>query len=66
MPSPIRPDKMTPGDRFREIATILAEGVLRARKRREPAAGPSSEKVLESAAQGLEVPRDTRLSVLTG
>ena len=66
MPAPIRPDEMTPDDRFREIAVLLAKGVLRARKRRNPTPGPSPGKLPESAAQGLDVPRDTRLSVLTG
>lgn len=60
------PAEMTPDDRFREITLILARGVLRARQQHHPASGSTSEQFSESVPHGLDVPPESRLSVLTG
>ncbi len=49
--------------RFREIAAILAAGLMRLRQR---TALPALEKDPELPPQGLEVPGETVLSVHTG
>ena len=49
----------TPDQRFKQIAAILAKGVLRYQKQLRRSAELSS----ESRADGLEVPGETRLSV---
>ena len=59
------PSEMSPEQRRRELARILAAGVLRLRKRRlfsESPEKPSSESSAESAAGGLDVPAKTVLS----
>ena len=62
MIAPSSPDKMTPTQRLREIAAILARGVLRLRKRRyQPAV--SSREAPKIGFQGLEFPHEMRLSV---
>jgi hypothetical protein len=62
---PTAPANMTPEERLAEVASILAEGVLRLRQRQAVSApdGPGIHPVesVESAANGLEVPSETRL-----
>ena len=62
---PTDPANMTPAERLAEVAAIFAEGVLRLRRR---AAGLTPKLTVihpvestESAANGLEVPSETRL-----
>lgn len=66
MPALPPPAESTPDDRFREIAAILARGVLRLRARHLRAADFSSTDSPEFVPDGLEVPRDPRLSVHSG
>lgn len=44
------PAEMTPEDRFREIAAILARGILRLRNRRAAPVEPGSDESCESVA----------------
>ena len=64
------PASLTPEQRFRELAAVLAAGLRRLREPRTPAAGPGThpapEKPSESGANCLEVPGETVLSVHTG
>jgi hypothetical protein len=66
----MRPDddplSLTAEQRLRELARILARGLLRLRQRRisPPASGPGN--CEETGQNGLEVDRDPRLSVHTG
>jgi hypothetical protein len=65
------PDDLIPADRLREVAAILARGMLRLRKPRRCGAfssgSPDScEKTPESGPQGLELSDETRLSVRAG
>jgi hypothetical protein len=61
---------LTPEQRFSEVATILAAGVLRLAARRtladEPASHPPAENPAESSFPGLEVPGESVLSVHNG
>jgi hypothetical protein len=63
----MRPDadspSLTPEDRFREVAAVLAAGLLRIHAR-APAAVP--EKSLNSSPNCLELPVETVLSGHTG
>ena len=59
------PFSMTPDERFSEIATILAGGVLRLHARAAISAD-KLEKSPDSAAAGLEVSGETVLSVHCG
>ena len=55
--------KLTPDQRFNQIAAILAKGVVRyQRSVRRSESGPDEES-RESSLGGLEVPGETRLSV---
>jgi len=60
------PTRLSPDERFREVATILAAGVLRLRQRSALSTENSEENVPESSPDGLEVPAETRLSVRVG
>lgn len=64
MISTTHPADMTPDDRVRELAAILATGVLRLPRPAPPTA--SSKDLVESTATGLEVPSKTVLSVARG
>jgi hypothetical protein len=57
---------MTPEQRLREVASILAVGVLRLRDRAALPPADKEENAAESPAAGLEVPDETVLSVHTG
>jgi hypothetical protein len=69
MPTLDDPDDISPDQRLRELARILAVGVARLRQRRllagEPAE-PPPETAPKSAASCLEVSGETVLSVHTG
>lgn len=60
------PAAMTPDERLRELASILAAGVLRLRSRAALPADPGPENLPESGQDCLEVPAETVLSVHTG
>lgn len=63
------PAELSPEHRRRELAAILAQGVLRLRQRRRltgEAAAPPPTIAPESSARRLEVSRETVLSVHTG
>jgi hypothetical protein len=61
---------LTDDDRLREIAGLLAAGILRLRCRAAlgagPASGPGPRNPPDSSLNCLEVSRETRLSVQTG
>jgi hypothetical protein len=61
---------LSPDERFRQLARLLAAGLLRLRDRPAEPAGsgssPAPEKPPESAANRLELSAETRLSVHTG
>lgn len=63
------PSELSPEQRCRELAGILATGVLRLRKRRLLAGQPAEttrKTSVESAAERLEVSGETVLSVQSG
>jgi len=63
------PSELSPEQRCRELAGILATGVLRLRKRRLLAGQPAEttrKTSVESAAERLEVSDETVLSVQSG
>jgi len=55
--------ELTPEQRFRQIAALLAKGVVRCQRRRCLGAPPSGSDQQDRAIDGLEAPRDSRLSV---
>ena len=57
------PESMTAEERRREVAAILANGLLRRLRAAESAASLSSKTVSKGSKTGLEVPAETRLSV---
>lgn len=60
------PAQLPPDERLAEIASLLAMGILRLR-RRFALPGKTGQKISpESAPEGLEVPDETRLSVCAG
>lgn len=58
--------RLTPDERLREVASILAIGVLRLRQRAALPTDDARKKPSELPAAGLEVPDETVLSVHTG
>jgi hypothetical protein len=70
----MRPDAdpafLTTAERFRELAGILAAGILRLRDRAalaaDPGQVPGPENLPKTGPDGLEVPAETLLSVHTG
>lgn len=60
-----RRTEMPPSDAVRELATLLALGIVRLHSQPRLAADTSL-KLSESAAQALEFPGESRLSVTTG
>lgn len=58
--------RLTPDERLREVATILAAGVLRLRRRAALPTDDATKKPPELASAGLEVFEETVLSVHTG
>ena len=59
----IQPCDMSPDDRLRELAAILARGVQRWRKQRLFSADSATSVARDSAHTGLELPAEMRLSV---
>ncbi len=63
-------DRTTDADRLREIADLLAAGILRLRCRAallsQKATAPHAENPPENSLNGLELSRETRLSVHPG
>jgi len=57
---------LTPDERFRELASILAIGVVRLRQRAALPTDDARKNLADSLAAGLEVPDETVLSVHTG
>ena len=57
---------LSPDERLREVASILAAGVLRLRQRTALPTFDAKKKPVELPAAGLEVPDQTVLSVHTG
>ncbi len=60
------PARLSPDERLREAAAILAVGVLRLRQRAALPAEQVPEIPAESSPDGLEVPSETVLSVRVG
>ena len=58
--------RLSHDDRLREMASILAAGVLRLRQRAALPAENDLEKPVRLSPDGLEVPAETRLSVRVG
>ncbi len=58
--------EMTPDERLEELASILAMGILRLRRRSALPAATDVKILPESSSEGLEVPVETRLSVRVG
>ena len=60
------PTRLSPDERFREVATILAAGVRRLRERAALATEVDQKNLPKSPPDGLELPAETRLSVRVG
>ena len=58
--------RLSPDDRLREVAVILAVGVIRLRRRVALRPDETLENLAESSAAGLEVLNETVLSVHNG
>ena len=59
-------DELTPEQRFKQVAAILAKGVIRCQRHLRAAASASENVSSEFSPGGLEVPGQTRLSVSRG
>lgn len=57
------PESMTAEERRREVAAILAKGLLRRLRAAEPAASSPAKRVSKGSKTGLELSAETRLSV---
>lgn len=55
--------ELTPDQRFEQVASILAKGVIRCQRLLRSIASPPDKDSPESSPGGLEVPGKTRLSV---
>lgn len=60
------PTRLSPDERFREVATILAAGISRLRQSSALPSENIKRNLAESSPDGLEVPAETRLSVRVG
>ena len=58
--------RLSPEERFREVAGILAAGILRLPQRSALFPENAEKNVAESSPDGLELPAETRLSVRVG
>ena len=63
MPKHCPSHNLSATDRRREIASILARGVIRWRRRAKASGIIDAQKPTESGENGLELSRETRLSV---
>lgn len=66
MPTCADAARLTSDERLREVASILAAGVLRLRRRAALPTDDSRKQSAKSSAAGLEVSNETVLSVHTG
>ena len=66
MPKRGATDDLSPTDRRREIASILAKGVTRWRRRAKAAGIIDAQESTPGRETGLELSRGTRLSVVDG
>ncbi len=66
MPKHCALDDLSPTDRRREIASILAKGVIRWHRRAKSAGIINAEKSASAATNCLELSRETRLSASDG
>jgi len=62
----VNPVSLSPEQRFRELAGILAAGLLRLESDRRSAAHSAAENPPESGANCLDVPPDSSVTVHTG
>ena len=60
------PDSMTPDERRREVASIIALGVLRFRRMAQLGLPPTPPESCPQSQNGLEVSRESRLHVTDG
>lgn len=60
------PANISSEDRLREVASLLASGIMRLQRREALPGKEVSKSVPELSADGLEVPAETRLSVRVG
>ena len=56
-------DDLTPEQRFKQVAGILAKGVIRCKRHLGAVTAPSEQVSSESPPRGLAIPGKTRLSV---
>ena len=56
-------DELPPESRFKQIAAILAIGVIRCQRRQRTVPPATEQETLESSPRGLEVSGQTRLCV---
>ena len=66
MPNCADPTRLSPEERPREVATILANGVLRLRQRAALPAKKGGKNLEKQPSDSLEFPAETRLSVRVG
>ena len=66
MPNCASSTRLSPDDRFREVASILAAGISRLRQSSALSSENAEKNLAESSPDGLEVPAETRLSVRVG
>jgi hypothetical protein len=66
MPSVKAPESMTPDERRREVASILALGVLRFRRKAKLGLSATPAESHPQAENGLELSRGSRLHVAAG
>jgi hypothetical protein len=62
MPKPLLAE-LTPDQRLKQIAAILAKGIIRCKRHLRAVASAPEQVSTESSPRGLEVPGKTRLSV---
>ena len=60
------PTRLSPDERLRKVATILAAGALRLRQASALSAKNGKKNLPKASPEGLEVPAETRLSVRVG
>ena len=66
MPKQRADEHLSPADRRRAIASILAKGVVRWHRTARTAGHPDAQKSSPGRENGLELPDGTRLSVVNG
>ncbi len=66
MPKRYANEQLSPVDRRREVASILAKGVVRLHRMAKSTGGFDAQKSSPGREIGLELSRETRLSVVNG